>query len=69
MWTSLVRPYGVADIVRIPLKTALAAAALFGGAALAQTSDFAAVMAERCSACIRRWQSRRPAIPTGTSPR
>ncbi|XAY88642.1 DUF305 domain-containing protein (plasmid) [Sphingomonas parapaucimobilis] len=29
----------------MPLKTALAAAALFGGAALAQTSDFAAVMA------------------------
>jgi uncharacterized protein (DUF305 family) len=31
--------------VRIPLKTALAAAALFSGAALAQTSDFATAMA------------------------
>jgi uncharacterized protein (DUF305 family) len=31
--------------VRIPLKTALAAAALVSGAALAQTSDFATAMA------------------------
>jgi len=31
--------------VRIPLKTALAAAALFSGTALAQTSDFGTVMA------------------------
>ena len=31
--------------MRIPLKTALAAAALFSGTALAQTSDFATVMA------------------------
>ncbi len=44
-WTSRVRPYGVADIVRITLKTALAAAALLSGAALAQTSDFATAMA------------------------
>jgi hypothetical protein len=40
-----VRPDGVVDIVRIPLKTALAAAALFSGTALAQTGDFATAMA------------------------
>ena len=40
-----VRPYGDAGIVRFLFKTAIVAAVLSSGAALAQTGDFATVMA------------------------